>query len=129
MHIIWQKRKTKYCVKSVHIRSYSCPYFPAFVLNTVIHGISVRIQSECGKIGTRITPNTDTFYAVFSFCFFPNNMHFALSSPKLILSLYLSIRLAIGGIKTKISFCLFMVSMETYLMALVLKEKSFHMIS
>ena len=26
--------------------------------------ILVRIQSECGKIQTRITPNTDTFYAV-----------------------------------------------------------------
>ena len=128
MHIIWQKTKTKYCVKSVRIRSYSGPYFPAFVLNTEIYGISLRIQSECGKILSRITPNTSTFYAVFSFCFLPNNMHFALSSPKRILSLYLSIRLAIGGIKTKISFCLFMVSMETYSMALVLKQKSFKMI-
>ena len=26
--------------------------------------ISLRIQSECGKIGTRITPNTDSFHAV-----------------------------------------------------------------
>ena len=26
--------------------------------------ISLRIQSECGKMWTRITPNTDTFYAV-----------------------------------------------------------------
>ena len=25
----------------------------------------LRIQSECGKIRTRITPNTDTFYAVY----------------------------------------------------------------
>ena len=25
--------------------------------------ILVRIQSECGKIRIRITPNTDTFYA------------------------------------------------------------------
>ena len=25
---------------------------------------NLRIQSECGKIGTRKTPNTDTFYAV-----------------------------------------------------------------
>ena len=30
--------------------------------------IPVRIQSESGKIRTRITPNTDTFHAVFS-CF------------------------------------------------------------
>ena len=27
-------------------------------------GVSLRIQSECGKIRTRITPNTDTFHAV-----------------------------------------------------------------
>ena len=26
--------------------------------------VSLRIQSECGKIWTRITPNTDSFYAV-----------------------------------------------------------------
>ena len=26
--------------------------------------VSLRIQSKCGKIPTRITPNTDTFHAV-----------------------------------------------------------------
>ena len=26
--------------------------------------VSLRIQSKCGKIRARITPNTDTFYAV-----------------------------------------------------------------
>ena len=26
--------------------------------------VSIRIQSECGNMRTRITPNTDTFYAV-----------------------------------------------------------------
>ena len=52
------------CMKSVGIRSYSGPYFPAFILNTEIYSVSLHIQSECGKIGTRITPNTDTFYAV-----------------------------------------------------------------
>ena len=25
------------------------------------YGVSLRIQSECGKMRTRITPNTDTF--------------------------------------------------------------------
>ena len=29
------------------------PYFPAFGLNTQRYGVSVRIQSECGKIRTR----------------------------------------------------------------------------
>ena len=27
-------------------------------------GVSIRIQSECGKIRTRKAPNTDTFHAV-----------------------------------------------------------------
>ena len=52
-----------YCVKGVCIRSSSGPYFPAFGLNTE-RFVSLRIQSECGKIRTRINPNTDTFYAV-----------------------------------------------------------------
>ena len=34
---------------------FSGPHFPVFGLN---------IQSECGKMQTRITPNTDTFSAV-----------------------------------------------------------------
>ena len=51
-------------VKIVRIRSYSGPYFPAFGLNTERCGVSLRIQSECGKMGTRRSPNTDTFYAV-----------------------------------------------------------------
>ena len=51
-------------VKSVCIWSYSGPHFPEFGLNTERYGVSLCIQSECGKMRTRITPNTDTFYAV-----------------------------------------------------------------
>ena len=51
-------------MKSVRIRSYSGPHFPAFELNTERYGVSRRIQSECGKIRTRITPNTDSFNLV-----------------------------------------------------------------
>ena len=40
-----------HCVKNVHIPRY--------------FSVSLRIQSECGKIRTRKTPNTDTFQAVF----------------------------------------------------------------
>ena len=39
--------RSLYCVKSLRIRSYSGPHF------------SARLQSECGKIRTRITLNTD----------------------------------------------------------------------
>ena len=53
-----------HCVKSVRIQSYSDPYFPAFGLNTESYSVSLHIQFECGKTRTRITPNTDTFYAV-----------------------------------------------------------------
>ena len=53
--------------KSVRIRSYSGPYFHAFGLNTERYELSLRIPSECEKIRTRITPNTDTFHAVQAF--------------------------------------------------------------
>ena len=53
-----------HCVKGVRIRSYSGQYFLAFGLNTDGYFVSFRIQSEFGKIQTRITPNADTFYAV-----------------------------------------------------------------
>ena len=54
----------RHCVKSVRIRSYSGPNFPAFGLNTKRYYVSLRIQSKCWKMRTRITPKTDTFYAV-----------------------------------------------------------------
>ena len=64
--------KIYHCVKSVDIRSYSGLYFPAFGLNTKRYwlntkrySVSLRIQSECGKIRIRMTPNTNTFYAVY----------------------------------------------------------------
>ena len=44
---------SSHCVKGVQIRSFSSPYFPAFGLNTERYGISLRIQSKCGKKGTR----------------------------------------------------------------------------
>ena len=71
-----------HCVKSVHIRSYSGPYFPAFGLNTdgtpvlmsvfnkvvgLYNFIKKRLQVFSPysiQIQTRITPNTDNFYAV-----------------------------------------------------------------
>ena len=55
---------TQHCVKIVHIRSYSGAYSPAFGLNTERYGVSLRIQSKCGKMWTGITPNTDTFHVV-----------------------------------------------------------------
>ena len=50
-------------VKRFRIR-YSVMHFAAFELNTERYRGSLRIQSKCGKILTRITPNTDTFHTV-----------------------------------------------------------------
>ena len=54
-----------HCVKIVRIRSYSGPHFLTFGLNTERYGVSRRMQFKCGKMRTRITPNTYTFHAVF----------------------------------------------------------------
>ena len=62
--MIFDKWRCSSCMKSVRIRSYCGPYFPAFGLNTKRYSVSLRIQSECGEMRIRITPNTDTFYAV-----------------------------------------------------------------
>ena len=51
-------------IKSVRIRSYFGPHFPAFGLNTERYGVSLHIQSKCGKMRTRITPNTDIFHVI-----------------------------------------------------------------
>ena len=53
-----------YHLKSVCIRSFSGPYFPAFGLNTEIYSVNLRIQPECRKTLTRKTLNTDTFHAM-----------------------------------------------------------------
>ena len=38
--------------------------FGVLLVRIFPHSDWIRIQSECGKMRTRITPNTDTFYAV-----------------------------------------------------------------
>ena len=45
------------CLKSVRIRSYSGPHFLAYF-------VFLRFHSNYEKIRARITPYTDTFYAV-----------------------------------------------------------------
>ena len=50
-------------VKSVRIRNNSGQYFPTILIRIFPHSgsASLRIRSECGKVRTMITPNTDTF--------------------------------------------------------------------
>ena len=43
-------------MKSALIQSFSGMYFPAFGLNTERYGVSLRIQSKCGKIRTKKKP-------------------------------------------------------------------------
>ena len=58
------KNYIKHCVKGVRLHSFSGLYFPVFGLDTERYFVSLRIQSERGKMRTRKTLNTDTFYAV-----------------------------------------------------------------
>ena len=54
--------------------------FPAFGPNTERYEVCLRYQSDCGKIRTRKTPNTDTFHAVNYFTFLYIKKKFSLSS-------------------------------------------------
>ena len=58
VHLFWchEEAVKCHCVKSFPVRSYSSPHFPAFGL--------LHIKSKYGKMRTRITWNTDTFYAM-----------------------------------------------------------------
>ena len=60
------KIRMSHCVKSVHIRSYSSPHFPhSDCIWRDIEYLSIfSIQSKCGKMRTRVTPNMDTFDAL-----------------------------------------------------------------
>ena len=53
-----------HCVRSVRIRNFSGPYSPGVGLGMEIYRGNLRIQSKCGKIRNRKTPNMGTFYAV-----------------------------------------------------------------
>ena len=53
-------------VKSLSIRSFSGPHFPAFGLNTERYSLCFRIQPEYEKVRTTKTLNKDTFHAVFT---------------------------------------------------------------
>ena len=53
--------------KKCQFRSYSGQHFPAFGLSTERYRVSLRIQSECGKMRTRKSRNTDTFHKVNNF--------------------------------------------------------------
>ena len=56
-----------HCLKNVHYQSFSGPHFPVFGLNTETYSLNLRIQSECRKMRKRKSPNTNTFYKVFSY--------------------------------------------------------------
>ena len=60
-------QQLQHSMKSIRMRNFSGPYFPAFGENTEIYSVNLRIHSECGAIRTRKTPNTDTFHAM-QFC-------------------------------------------------------------
>ena len=78
--VIW----IAHCMKNVRVWSFSGPYFPAFGLNTERYGIFLPIQTECSKIWTRKTPNTDAFQAATSSLNFSLTNELSLQVVKLI---------------------------------------------
>ena len=64
-------QKTNYDKYSHMILREKCPYSELF-------SVSLRIQSGCGKIRTKITPNMDTLYGNDSITFHPNFLFFVL---------------------------------------------------
>ena len=70
LRVNWNKLQS---VISLHEK---CPYlellWSVFSRIWTEYGVYLRIQSKCGKIPTRITPNTYTFYEVFMI---PSNIH------------------------------------------------------
>ena len=54
-------------LKSVRIRSVSSPYFTCIFPHTPYLSVFSPNAGKCGKIRTRITPNTGTSYAVYYF--------------------------------------------------------------
>ena len=57
-----------YCVKSVHIRSYSGLRFSR--IRTEYGAYLSVFSPNAGKMQTRITPNADAFYAVMNTSFY-----------------------------------------------------------
>ena len=55
-------RRQDSLLENVRIWSYSRPHFSAFGLNMETYGVILRIDFKCGKMWTRKTPNTDTFF-------------------------------------------------------------------
>ena len=53
-------------VKIVRIQSFSGQYFCALRLNAEFFEVNLGIQSECRKLWTRKTPNTDTYVVCFT---------------------------------------------------------------
>ena len=60
-HLLGRGHKFKFCRFYVCSINFLCPRVKVSLRKVSIFGV---IQSECGKIRSRITPNTDTFYAV-----------------------------------------------------------------
>ena len=57
---------TWHCLEKVRIWNYSSPYFSRIFPHSDWKRRSVRMREKPGKMRTRITPNIDSFYAVWS---------------------------------------------------------------
>ena len=59
----WHTLTTGHAKSNSYNYPYSESFWSAFSHIRTKYGVSLRIQSECGKMRTRITPNTGTFHA------------------------------------------------------------------
>ena len=71
IRVIWYSTSIKLlkvsyflCLKIARTESFSGPLSSTFGLNKERYTVFLRIQSECGKIRTRKTQNTDNFHGV-----------------------------------------------------------------
>ena len=67
LHVCSQIQLFLHCVKSVHIRSFSGPYFPAFGLITKRCEYLSVFSPNAGKYAPEKTPYLDTFHVVLTF--------------------------------------------------------------
>ena len=93
-----------HCPKSVRIRSssglhFSCIFPHSDWIRLRISPYSVRMRENTGKMRTRITPNTDSFYSVLFSCIVQSLSRFkSFTKISIIIILYMSQRSLVGSI-------------------------------
>ena len=97
-----------HCPKSVRIRSssglhFSCIFPHSDWIRLRISPYSVRMRENTGKMRTRITPNTDSFYSVLFSCIVQSLSRFkSFTKISIIIILYIPQRSLVGSIDSSV---------------------------